>query len=153
MPLTVTPPPAATTGGHDARPLACIACCGRGAARRRKEDRLAAVLSEFGFRCHVAGAAGDDGPALDDDRLAALDGARLVVCDVVRPAQDLPAELAVAATRGLPVVALVPAGVAVEGLAAELLADCGASVVRYAAVEPHRALHARLVAEATPARR
>jgi hypothetical protein len=149
MPLTVTPPPAATTDGHDARPLACIASCGRGAARRRKDDRLAAVLGEFGYRCHVAEPDAGEDAGFPEDRLAALEDARLVVCDVVRPAADLPAELAVAATRGIAVVALLPEGVPVDGLAGELLADCGATVVRYAGVEPHRALHARLLARAS----
>ena len=149
MPLTVIPPSRHTRDGHDARPLACVTSCGRGATRRRKQDRLAAVLSEFGFRSHVAPAAGDGGAGIDDDRLAALEDASLIVCDVVRPADDVPADLAVAATRGIPVVALVPDGVVVGGLAGELLADSGATVVRYAGVEPHRALHARLVANAT----
>jgi len=129
----------------DGRPLACIAAGGRGPARRRKEDRLAAVLSEFGYRTHVVEA--EDGPVLDTARLDALADAAVVVCDVIRPDRDLPADLAVAATRGIPVVVLLPEGVPVSGLARELLDDCGARVVRYERVEPHRALHARLLAQ------
>jgi hypothetical protein len=64
----------------------------------------------------------------------------------VRPERDVPVELAVAATRGLPVLALVPSAVPVDGLARELLAACRATVLRYSRVEPHRVLHMRLVA-------
>ena len=126
-------------------PLACISAGGRGAARRRKEERLAAVLSEFGFRTDVA-----EDPAafgLDDRRVGAVTAASLIVCDVVRPEHDLPADLAVAATRGVPVLVLVPEGVPVEGLARELLDDCDATLVRYSRTEPHRALHARMLGE------
>lgn len=145
--LTATPhrPEVLTAPARDHRPLACIASSGRGAARRRKDARLAAVLSEFGFRTHVADAEGDDGPVLDADRVGALADARLVVCDVVRPDLDLPVEAAIAATRGTPVIALVPDGVAVRGLARALLDECAATVLRYAGVEPHRVLHGRLL--------
>jgi hypothetical protein len=130
----------------DHHPLACVASTGRGATRRRKDDRLAAVLSEFGWTAHVA--ADDEQTVLGEERLAALAEADLVVCDLVRPGRDVPVELAVAATRGVAVLALVPEGVPLDGLARELLDDCGATVVRYARVEPHRVLHAGLVAAA-----
>jgi hypothetical protein len=136
---------APTAEADDSRPLACVVSAGRGAARRRKDDRLAAVLSEFGWRAHVA-AIDDDHTALGEERLGALAACDLVVCDLVRPGSDIPVELAVAATRGVPVLALVPAGVALDGLARELLAQCRATVLRYVRVEPHRVLHAGLLA-------
>ena len=136
---------ASAAGDDDARPLACVASTGSGPARHRKDARLAAVLSEFGWRTHVS--AEGEQLNLGDRRLEALAGADLVVCDVVRPDRDLPVELAVAATRGVPVLALVPEGVVLDGMALELLRDCGASILRYARVEPHRVLHSRLVAE------
>jgi hypothetical protein len=139
---------------EDRRPLACVASTGTGSARRRKDARLAAVLSEFGWRADVV--TGDDEyGALGEERLAALAEADLLVCDLVRPGLDVPVELAVAATRGLPVLALVPSAVTLDGLASELLAQCRATVLRYARVEPHRVLHAGLLAphvrSATPA--
>ena len=42
----------------------------------------------------------------------------------------IPAEVAAAAARGVPIVAIVPAGAAIDGWAAELLEEC-AEVVRY----------------------
>jgi hypothetical protein len=39
---------------------------------------------------------------------------------------DQPAEVAAAAARGVPVVALVPEGAAIDGQAAELLEECAA---------------------------
>ena len=144
--LAATPiRPAAPAVAERGRPLVCISAGGRGPARRRKEERLAAVLSEFGFRTDVAEDPADFG--LDDRRLGAVTAASLIVCDVVRPDRDLPADLAIAATRGVPVLVLVPEGVPVEGLARELLDDCDATLVRYSRTEPHRALHARLLDE------
>ena len=130
-------------------PLACVASTGSGRGRRRKDDRLAAVLSEFGWSAHVAEA--DEHTALGEDRLAALAAADLLVCDLVRPDRDVPVELAVAATRGIQVLALVPAEARLDGLAQELLADCRATVLRYARVEPHRVLHAGLLGVLRPA--
>jgi hypothetical protein len=95
------------------------------------------VLSEFGYRtCTVHG---DEEPWLDDD-------AALVVCDLVNPRVDLPVQVALAATRGIDVIVLAPEGVAIDGLAADLLARCrSATVLRYDGVEPHRVLHARML--------
>jgi hypothetical protein len=118
-----------------AAPLACIAATRTGAARWRKDARLAAVLAESGYRTSIVH--GDDELSLDDD-------AELVVCDLVNPAVDLPVQVALAATRGLDVLVLLPAGVPLEGLAADLLARCRATVLRYDGVEPHRVLHRRL---------
>ena len=117
-----------------AAPLACVATCSDGASRRRKDDRLAAVLSEFGYRAIVVN--GEDEVWLPED-------AALVVCDLVNPFADVPIEVALAATRGVPVVALVPEAVVIESFTAALLADCDAQVLRYDGVEPHRVLHAR----------
>lgn len=117
-------------------PLACIAATRSGTARWRKDSRLAAVLAEFGYRTYVVH--GDDDLSLDDD-------AELVVCDLVNPCADLPVQVALAATRGVPVIVLAPAGVPLDGLAADLLSRCTATVLRYDGVEPHRVLHARLV--------
>ncbi|MCK2124924.1 hypothetical protein, partial [Pseudomonas sp. PNPG3] len=86
-----------------AAPLACIAATRGGVSRARKDARLAAVLSEFGYTTYVA--------AHDDEDVWLDDAARLVVCDVVCPADDLPVEVALAATRGVKVVVLAPAGV------------------------------------------
>lgn len=138
--LATSPPrPPAHAERPDGRPLAWIASVGGGAGRRRKDDRLAAVLEEFGYRTYVADGA-------DDPLADGLGDAGLVVCDVVRPDVDLPVELTLAGMRGIPVVVLMPAGVEADGLAAGVLSDAGATVVRYFRVEPHRALHERLVA-------
>jgi hypothetical protein len=126
-----------------AAPLACVAARRGGTSRARKNARLAAVLSEFGYRTYVAHHVDDD-PSLDPE-------ARLVVCDIVNPAGDLPCEVVLAAMRGLDVVALVPAGVPVAGYAGGLLADCGAKILRYEGVEPHRVLHAELLTSSSPA--
>jgi hypothetical protein len=117
-------------------PLACIAATRSGAARWRKDARLAAVLAEFGYRTSLMH--GEDDLSLDADT-------ELVVCDLVNPRADLPVQVALAATRGLPVIALVPAGVPLDGLAADLLNSSGATVLRYDGVEPHRVLHQRLL--------
>ena len=116
-------------------PLACVAATRSGAARWRKDTRIAAVLEEFGYRTQVVH--GDDELSLDH-------AAEVVVCDLINPAVDLPVQVAVAATRGLEVLVLVPEGVPIDGLAADLLGRCRATVLRYDRVEPHRALHARL---------
>lgn len=120
----------------DRAPLACIAATRSGAARWLKDCRLAAVLAEFGFRTAVVHC---------DDELWLDDEAELVVCDLVNPAVDLPVQVALAATRGVDVLVLAPAGVLIEGLAADMLARCSATVLRYDGVEPHRVLHARLL--------
>ena len=120
----------------DRAPLACIAATRSGAARWRKDSRLAAVLAEFGYRTSVVH--GEDELSLDDE-------AELVVCDLVNPAVDLPVQVALAATRGTEVLVLAPAGVLIEGLAADMLARCRATVLRYDGVEPHRVLHARML--------
>jgi hypothetical protein len=118
-------------------PLACVAACRGGFARARKDGRLAAVLSEFGYHPYLGGA--DDDAWRDGD-------AELVVCDVVCPAEDMPVEVALAAMRGVAVIALVPGAVPVDGLPADLLAGCDATILRYDGVEPHRVLHAWLLA-------
>jgi hypothetical protein len=117
-----------------AAPLACVATCSDGPSRRRKDARLAAVLAEFGYRAVVVN--GEDEVWLPPD-------AALVVCDLVNPFADVPIEVALAATRGVPVVALVPEAVVIESFTAALLDDCRAHVLRYDGVEPHRVLHAR----------
>ena len=117
-------------------PLACIAATRTGIARWRKDTRLAAVLSEFGYRTCIVH--GDDDLSLDDD-------AELVVCDLVNPSSDLPVQVALAATRGIDVIVLAPEGVTIDGLAGELLARCRTTVLRYDGVEPHRVLHAELL--------
>ena len=124
----------ATATAH--APLACIAATRRSATRWRKDSRLAAVLAEFGYRTCLAH--GDDELWLDPETA-------LVVCDLVNPAADLPVQVALAATRGLDVIVLAPAGVPIAGVAADLLARCNTTVLRYAGVEPHRVLHARLL--------
>ena len=123
-------------------PLAYVASLGEGSTRRRRDARLAAVLSEFGFRTLVSEPGEELG--LHPDRLAGVAGASVVVCDLVRPDRDIPVEVAVAATRGVPVVALVPHGVPVVGSAAAVLADADATILRYDRAEPHHILHARL---------
>lgn len=121
-------------------PLAYVASHGGGNTRRRRDWRIAAVLGEFGYRAHVGGAEAGLGP----DMLAQVSEAALVVCDLVRPDRDIPVEVAIAATRGVPVLALVPAAATLDGCAAELLEECGATIVRYDRAEPHQVLLARL---------
>ena len=120
-----------------AAPLACVAASAIGTSRARKDARLAAVLAEFGYSTYVA-TGGEDEVWLDER-------ARLVVCDLVSPSADRPVEVALAATRGVEVIVLVPHGVAIEGIARELLDACDATVIRYDGVEPHRVLHQRLL--------
>ena len=124
--------------------LAYVASHGHGATRRRRDARIAAVLAEFGFRTFVGPPAEELG--IDPERLERIAEAQLVVCDVVRPDLDLPVEVALAATRGIPVLALVPAEAPIEGSAAQLLDECGATVLRYDRAEPHHVLYARLAA-------
>ena len=121
-------------------PLAYVASHGGGNTRRRRDWRIAAVLGEFGYRAHVGGA----DAALGPDMLAEVSEAALVVCDLVRPDRDVPVEVAIAATRGVPVLALVPADAPLDGCTAQLLDECGATILRYDRVEPHQALLARL---------
>lgn len=116
--------------------FAYVASNGGSPTRRRRDGRIAAVLGEFGFTTCVS----PDG----DERFGRVVDADVVVCDLVRPDRDIPVEVAVAATRGIRVLALVPADAPLEGCAAELLEDCRATVIRYAGVEPHQALDARL---------
>lgn len=120
-----------------AAPLACVAATSDGPSRRRKDARMAAVLAEFGYQTMVVN--GEDEVWLAED-------AKLVVCDLVNPDADIPIEVALAATRGVQVLVLVPDGVPIGGMAAGLLADCDATVLRYDGVEPHRVLHQRLLA-------
>lgn len=122
-----------------ASPLAYVASHGGGDTRRRRDARIAAVLAEFGYRTHVA-----SGDSLGPDMLDRVSRATLVVCDVVRPDRDIPVEVALAATRRVGVLALIPAAARLEGTAAQLLAECGAEIVRYERAEPHQVLHARL---------
>ena len=107
----------------------------------RIEQRLAAVLQEMGLRTHVATA---DSPfALDDDAERALGEASTVLCHVVS-GSDLPVEIALAAVRGIPVIAVLPEGAEPDGLAAEVLESAGARCVRYAGVEPQHLLRGAL---------
>src|SRR5689334_3026987 len=99
-----------------AAPLACVAACRFGTTRARKDGRLAAVLSEFGYSTYVS-TGGDEEVWLDEETT-------LVVCDVVRPDEDLPVEVALAAMRGVEVIVLAPEGVVIAGMAAELLRSC-----------------------------
>jgi hypothetical protein len=123
-------------------PLAYVASAGGGSTRRRRDARIAAVLAEFGYRTYVP-AAGDE-PGLHADRLARVAEAAVVVCDLISPERDIPVEVAIAATRRTPVLALVPADARLDGWAAELLGECGATVLRYGRAEPHQVLHAAL---------
>lgn len=123
-------------------PVAYVASLGEGSTRRRRDARLAAVLSEFGYTAIVAAPGEELG--LHPDRVDGVSSAAVVVCDLVRPDRDIPVEVALAATRGVPVVALVPEGVPLEGPAGLLLADCDATIVRYDRAEPHQVLHAAL---------
>jgi hypothetical protein len=125
--------PIAAPAGERRRRVALVACDGpEGGVRRRARtaQALAAVLEEAGMSALV----GSEGNVRDAD---------LVVCDVIRPDRDLPAEVALAALHGVPVVALMPAAVRIEGLAAELLA--GARIVRYDGRPSHQALHRALL--------
>ena len=128
-------------------PLAYVASCGGNATRRRRDVRIAAVLAEFGYRTHAPAA--ESVPGLGPEMLDLVDEAKLVVCDLVRPDEDLPVEVAIAATRGTPVLALVPADAVVAGLTAQLLDESGAQIIRYARAEPHQVLHARLAERET----
>lgn len=125
-----------------APPLAYVASHGGSATRRRRDMRIAAVLAEFGYRTHVA--ADGSAPGLGPEMLAQVSAASVVVCDLVCPDRDVPVEVAIAATRGVDVLALVPAAAELEGCAAQLLLECGATIVRYDRAEPHQVLHARL---------
>ena len=80
-----------------------------------------------------------------DDDVFLDEHADLVVCDLVSPSDDLPVEVAIAATRGVEVMVLAPEGVEIDGMAADMLGLCDVTVIRYDGVEPHRALHARLL--------
>lgn len=124
-----------------AAPLACVATCSDGLSRRRKDSRMAAVLSEFGFRTLLVN--GEDEVWLAED-------ARLVVCDVISPDRDIPIEVALAGTRGVRVVILMPEGVPLSPMASALLEDCGAEILRYDGVEPHRVLHRELLTGRAP---
>lgn len=123
-------------------PLAYVASLGEGSTRRRRDARLAAVLAEFGYRAIVSEPGEELG--IHPDRIDSVSEASVVVCDLVRPDRDIPVEVALAATRGVPVVALVPQGVPVIGTAAAVLDDAGATILRYDRAEPHHILHARL---------
>ena len=125
-------PPTTTS----AAPLACVAASTDGPGRRRKDGRIAAVLEEVGYRTMCVN--GEDEVWLAQD-------AELVICDLVSPSHDIPIEVALAATRDVEVLVLVPDGVPISGMAASLLRDCGATVLRYDGVEPHRVLHRRLL--------
>jgi hypothetical protein len=121
--------------------IAYVASLGEGSTRRLRDARIAAVLSEFGYRAVVATPGEEVG--LHPDRLD-VTSASVVVCDLVRPDHDIPVEVAIAATRGIPVIALVPSGVPLDGHAALVLDDADATILRYDRVEPHHVLHARL---------
>ena len=123
-------------------PLAYVASLGEGSSRRRRDARLAAVLAEFGYNAIVSEPGEELG--IHPDRIDGVTGASIVVCDLVRPDRDIPVEVAIAATRGVPVLALVPEGVPIVGSAAAVLDDAGATILRYDRAEPHHILHARL---------
>jgi hypothetical protein len=125
-------------------PLAYVASVAGGSTRRRRDMRIAAVLAEFGYRTRTSPA----GPELTigPDMLDGVSEADLVVCDLVRPDRDIPVEVAIAATRGIPVIALVPAAAVLGGCTAQLLDECGATILPYERAEPHQMLHARLAA-------
>ena len=126
-------------------PIAYVASLGEGSTRRRRDARLAAVLAEFGYRTVVSEPGEELG--IHPDRIDGVAGAAVVVCDLVRPEHDIPVEVALAATRGIPVVALVPVGVPLIGAAAGVLTDARATILRYDRAEPHHILHARLAAD------
>ncbi|HEV2061449.1 MAG TPA: hypothetical protein VGR12_01245 [Solirubrobacteraceae bacterium] len=123
-------------------PLAYVASCGGGASRRRRDARIAAVLAEFGYRTELA--ITDPAAALGPETLERVSAATLVVCDLVRPDEDIPVEVAIAATRRVAVLALIPADAPLGGITAQLLRECGADILRYDRAEPHQVLHARL---------
>ena len=123
-------------------PFALVTSYGGGNTRRRRDWRIAAVLGEFGYRAQVTGS--EDALGIGPEMLTRVSEAALVVCDLVRPDRDVPVEVAIAATRGVPVVALVPAAAPLDGCTAELLDGCGATILRYDRVEPHHALLAAL---------
>jgi hypothetical protein len=127
-----------------APPIAYVASHGGGNGRRRRDWRLAAVLGEFGYRARVGHA--EDALGIGPEMLARVSEAALVVCDLVRPDQDIPVEVAIAATRGIPVIALVPALATLDGCAEQLLDECDATILRYDRAEPHQVLLARLAA-------
>ena len=124
-------------------PLAYVASVQGGSTRRRRDTRIAAVLSEFGYRTRLG-----SGPelAIGPELLESVAEADLVVCDLIRPDRDIPVEVAIAATRDIPVIALVPAAAVIEGCTAQLLEECGATVLPYDRAEPHQMLHVRLAA-------
>jgi hypothetical protein len=127
-------------------PLAYVAPARDMAGRpvgRRAAEQLASVLAEFGMRTIV----GDGAPGLPmaGETRAPIEGAALMVVDVVRPTEDLPVEVAIAQMLDIPLIALVPEGVEIRGLAADLLAD--AVVVRYDGQPPRHVL-ARVLEEA-----
>jgi len=124
-------------------PLAYVASHrGGGNTRRRRDWRIAAVLGEFGYRAQVG--CGDEALGIGPEMLARVSKAALVVCDLVRPDRDVPVEVAIAATRGIPVIALVPAAAPLDGCTAQLLEECGAEILRYDRAEPHQVLLAAL---------
>ena len=123
-------------------PIALVTSHGGGNTRRRRDWRIAAVLGEFGYRAQVG--SGDETIGIGPETLARVSEAALVVCDLVRPDRDVPVEVAIAATRGIPVIALVPAAAPLGGCTAQLLDECGATILRYDRVEPHHALLAGL---------
>ena len=124
---------------HDS---AYVASLGGNSTRARRDARIAAVLAEFGWATSVAHPGEELG--LHPDRLDGVASAALVVCDLVCPDRDLPVEVALAATRGIAVLALIPEGAPVTGCTAQLLADAGATILRYDRTEPHQVLHAYL---------
>jgi hypothetical protein len=128
-----------------ASPIAYVASAEGGTTRRRRDLRIAAVLGEYGYSADV-GCAETELLGLGPEMLERVSAASLVVCDLVRPDRDVPVEVAIAATRGTAVLALVPAAAVLDGCAAQLLADCGATILRYDRAEPHQVLLAHLAA-------
>ena len=122
--------------------LAYVASAGGGSTRRRRDARIAAVLAEFGYRTYLPEPGDEAG--LQADRLARVAEAAVVVCDLIQPGRDIPVEVAIAATRGTPVLALLPEDAPLEGWVADLLAESGAVLLRYSRAEPHHVLHATL---------
>jgi hypothetical protein len=117
-----------------------------------KDRALAAALEAAGLRTHVSSCL-TDLPATGDARHA-LESASLLVVDLVRPDRDLPVEVAVAATLGTRarVLVLVPDGIAIDGLAREVLRACRRiEIVRYQG-SPARALADVLALEASEGR-
>lgn len=135
----------ATTSLHlissAAAPLAYVAPR-RSSPQRQLEERMAAAAAALGMRTHIGAGAddgGDDDDTLDPRCDAALDGAHVVICHVVGP-DDVPVEVALAAVRGIPVLAFVPAAVDLAVRAAQLLAGANAKICRYASVSPETLL-------------